>query len=108
VIARRSEIRDEIMSRFIVTPHTMVMQLEEAYRVAWEQKNPGAMTSAVMAKAKLLGLDQPKGDESNAPAKRFEAMTPQEIEFMWAQMLADLRAAKALLPAPKEPKVIEH
>ena len=58
-----------------------------------------------MAKAKILGLDREPKELVDERTKRFEQMTEQEIQFMWAQMIADLRAAKALLPQARS---IEH
>jgi len=95
----------------VVTLDTLTRKLEQAYDVAFEDRNPSAMVSATRALALMYGLDQPQAakEKRDEGVHKFELMTDQEKRYLWANMLADLRAVKAALEqAPAEPKVIEH
>lgn len=47
-----------------MTVDDLIKELDEAREIAKENGNPTAMISAVMGKAKLLGLDKPQTQSS--------------------------------------------
>lgn len=56
VIARITELRQRQVRRLDVTVDSLVADLDEMLRLATECENPSAGVSAIMGKAKLLGL----------------------------------------------------
>lgn len=55
---RLEELRGQIMDRHQITVDTLLMELEEARRLALTTKKAAAAVTATMGKAKLLGLDK--------------------------------------------------
>lgn len=58
ITARISELQAEHAKRHNLTVDDLLDELEEARQMAKEKENAGAMTTATMGKAKLLGLDK--------------------------------------------------
>lgn len=98
---RIDELQEIAAREHVVTRASLVAELDQAIALAHERGQASAAIAGVVAKAKMLGLEEPKPEHESA-TKKFENMTQQEIEYMWAEMLADIRAAKALLPAPTD------
>ena len=55
---RLEELRGQVMDRHQITVDTLLMELEEARRLALTTKKAAAAVTATMGKAKLLGLDK--------------------------------------------------
>lgn len=55
---RLEELRGQVMDRHQITVDTLLMELEEARRLALMTKKAAAAVTATMGKAKLLGLDK--------------------------------------------------
>lgn len=62
--ARLNELQTEHKERHNMTVDDLIKELDEAREIAKENGNPTAMISAVMGKAKLLGLDKPQTQSS--------------------------------------------
>lgn len=60
VLAYLAELKDQANARCVVTIAGLTEKLEAAYRLAQDIEQPAAMTQAVMAMAKLHGLDVQK------------------------------------------------
>ncbi|HDS1728285.1 TPA: terminase small subunit [Pseudomonas putida] len=58
VQARIEELRNQVMDRHEITVDTLLLELEQARRLALETKKAAAAVTATMGKAKLLGLDK--------------------------------------------------
>lgn len=58
VQARINELRNQVMDRHEITVDTLLLELEQARRLALETKKAAAAVTATMGKAKLLGLDK--------------------------------------------------
>jgi phage terminase small subunit len=58
VQARIEELRSQVMDRHEITVDTLLLELEQARRLALETKKAAAAVTATMGKAKLLGLDK--------------------------------------------------
>ncbi|WP_210668966.1 terminase small subunit [Pseudomonas protegens] len=58
VQARIEELRNQVMDRHEITVDTLLIELEQARRLALETKKAAAAVTATMGKAKLLGLDK--------------------------------------------------
>ena len=56
IAARLDELREEHAKRHEITVDTLVAELEEARKLAFETDKAAAAVSATMGKAKLLGL----------------------------------------------------
>ena len=56
IAARLDELREEHAKRHEITVDTLVAELEEARKLAFETEKAAAAVSATMGKAKLLGL----------------------------------------------------
>lgn len=62
--ARLNELQTEHKERHNMTVDDLIKELDEAREIAKVNGNPTAMISAVMGKAKLLGLDKPQTQSS--------------------------------------------
>ncbi len=62
--ARLNELQTEHKERHNMTVDDLIKELDEAREIAKANGNPTAMISAVMGKAKLLGLDKPQTQSS--------------------------------------------
>ncbi|MGN2380328.1 MULTISPECIES: terminase small subunit [Pseudomonas] len=58
VQARIEELRNQVMDRHEITVDTLLLELEQARRLALDTKKAAAAVTATMGKAKLLGLDK--------------------------------------------------
>ena len=58
VQVRIEELRNQVMDRHEITVDTLLLELEQARRLALETKKAAAAVTATMGKAKLLGLDK--------------------------------------------------
>lgn len=58
VQGRIEELRSQVMDRHEITVDTLLLELEQARRLALETKKAAAAVTATMGKAKLLGLDK--------------------------------------------------
>lgn len=58
VQARIEELRNQVMDRHEITVDKLLLELEQARRLALETKKAAAAVTATMGKAKLLGLDK--------------------------------------------------
>lgn len=58
ITARIGELQAEHRQTHNITVNDLLNELEEARKIAKENKQAGAMTQATMGKAKLLGLDK--------------------------------------------------
>lgn len=58
ITARLTELRQPIMDRHSITVDSLLIELEQARKVAIEDRSPTAAVSATMGKARLLGLDK--------------------------------------------------
>ncbi|MGV6989353.1 terminase small subunit [Testudinibacter sp. P80/BLE/0925] len=56
ITARINELRAELKSEVLSSSTDLLAELEEARLLALRHKNPNGMTTATMAKAKLLGM----------------------------------------------------
>lgn len=56
--ARLDELRKDLAARHAVTTDSLIDELEEARQLAKLNATAGAMVTATMSKAKLLGLDK--------------------------------------------------
>ena len=62
VAQRVYELQQEAKERTLVTVESLTEELNEAYKLAKQEKQPSAMTGAVSVKAKIHGLDVKKID----------------------------------------------
>lgn len=58
VQARIEELRNQVRDRHEITVDTLLLELEQARRLALDTKKAAAAVTATMGKAKLLGLDK--------------------------------------------------
>ena len=58
ITVRISELQDEHKERHDITVDDLIAELEEARQVAKQEAAAGAMVSATMGKAKILGFDK--------------------------------------------------
>jgi hypothetical protein len=58
ITARLAELRQPIMDRHSITVDSLLIELEQARKVAIEDRSPAAAVNATMGKARLLGLDK--------------------------------------------------
>jgi hypothetical protein len=71
ITARLAELQAAHAARHTVTVDSLLLELEEARAAAMQADPPlcGAAVSAIMAKAKLMGLDKQKIEVSTAPLR---------------------------------------
>jgi len=111
VAKRRRELLEALAGTALVTVESLTLEAEEARLIAMADRNPAAAIAAINTKAKLhgLGVDARVKHEHT---HNFDKMTPEELAFEWAAMLAEIRAANNLdengqpltrpqLPSPK-------
>ena len=67
IAARLDELREEHAKRHEITVDTLVAELEEARKLAFETEKAAAAVQATMGKAKLLGLVVDKVHNENPP-----------------------------------------
>lgn len=67
IAARLDELREEHAKRHEITVDTLVAELEEARKLAFETDKAAAAVQATMGKAKLLGLVVDKVRNENPP-----------------------------------------
>ena len=67
IAARLDELREEHAKRHEITVDTLVAELEEARKLAFETDKAAAAVQATMGKAKLLGLVVDKVHNENPP-----------------------------------------
>lgn len=90
VAVRVEQIRKEHSMRHNITVDTLLIELEEARKVArdGEKQQPAAMVSATMGKAKLLGLDKKiidittNGESINKPALDASKLTDEQLRSL--------------------------
>lgn len=70
VQARIEELRNQVMDRHEITVDTLLLELEQARRLALETKKAAAAVTATMGKAKLLGLDKQIVELTGKDARR--------------------------------------
>ena len=97
VAALIAETRARVRKGSEVTTATISAALADAYELAKQQRNPGAMIAASMARARLLGLFVDR--KADLHMKALDEMTPPEIE-RWLALngmdaeLAEFRASQ--------------
>ena len=69
ITARISELQDEHKERHDITVDDLIAELEEARQVAKQEAAAGAMVSATMGKAKILGFDKQVVEHTGANGK---------------------------------------
>lgn len=82
ITTRLEQIRMEHQKRHNITVDSLLLELEEARRVArdGEKQQPAAMVSATMGKAKLLGLDKNIVDiTTNGESLNKSAINPAKL-----------------------------
>ena len=79
VLARIAFLQSQAANRAITTVEDIVRQLDEDRAVARRAKNPSAMVSATMGKAKVLGLIV---NHHKIGIKRIEDMNEQELRAL--------------------------
>lgn len=69
ITVRISELQDEHKERHDITVDDLIAELEEARQVAKQEAAAGAMVSATMGKAKILGFDKQVVEHTGANGK---------------------------------------
>lgn len=95
VRARRLELIGELTGSVLVTAESMTLELQEIHEQAMLNGNLSAAVSAATLKARIHGIGadlRVKHDHTH----NFEKMTPDELAFEWASMLAAIREANGL------------
>jgi phage terminase small subunit len=84
----------ELCTELQVTRHDVIRGLAEAFEMAKQDRNPGAMITAMTSMAKLLGFDKPEaksvvisGENARLRAQ-FEAMSDEELMAIAAGTVA--------------------
>ena len=67
IAARVDELKEQAVKELKLTVADLVSELEEARNVGKQEGLAGAMVSATMGKAKLLGLDKDPGESDATP-----------------------------------------
>ena len=90
VAARVAELQAKAARRLEITVDDLVVELDDMLKLAHATKNPAAGVTAVMGKAKLLGLIVDKADVATTPRRpmrqpgEFKGMTLDEWQAKFA------------------------
>lgn len=80
VVAEIEKLQKKHAERHNMTVDDLLNELEEARGLARKIEQPSSMVSATMGKAKILGMDNPKGGEADAEPQQlnisFEVREP--------------------------------
>ena len=88
IAARLDELREEHAKRHEITVDTLVAELEEARKLAFETDKAAAAVQATMGKAKLLGLDKrivditSNGESINGKPFDLSGLTNEQLQFL--------------------------
>ena len=88
IAARLDELREEHAKRHEITVDTLVAELEEARKLAFETDKAAAAVQATMGKAKLLGLDKQivditsNGESINGKPFDLSGLTNEQLQFL--------------------------
>ena len=107
VLARIRELLAELAERMSVTRESIAAEIDQGIQLAHQERQPAAVISGAMAKAKLYGLTEtPKSGGGNTNINMYPQMTDEELRYELASMINEVRAANAMpliaLPARKD------
>jgi len=96
VLARIRELNAELAERMSVTRESIAAEIDQGIALAHQERQPAAVISGAMAKAKLYGMIETPKSGGDTNINMYAQMSDDELLYELASMVNEVRAANAM------------